>query len=50
MTRLLIADDHRMCRLALVHAVRGVMPEAELSEAHDLDAARAALIKHPDTD
>ncbi len=50
MTRLLIADDHPLYRLALVQAVRGVMPEAELSEAHDLDAARAALIKYPDTD
>ena len=50
MTRLLIADDHPLYRLALVQAVRGVMPEVELSEAHDLDAARAVLIKHPDTD
>ena len=50
MTRILIADDHPLYRLALVQAVRGVMPDAELYEAHDLDTARQVLIQHPDTD
>lgn len=50
MTCLLIADDHPLYRLALVNAVRGVMPDAHLSEAPDLDAARQMLIKHLDTD
>jgi DNA-binding NarL/FixJ family response regulator len=50
MTRLLIADDHPLYRLALIQAVRGVLPDAVLDEADDLDAARRALSTHPDTD
>jgi DNA-binding NarL/FixJ family response regulator len=50
MTRLLIADDHPLFRLALVQAVREVMPEAELLEADTLMAARAVLAAHPDID
>ena len=50
MTRLLIADDHPLYRLALTQAVRGVLPEAEINEAEDLPAALAALNARPDTD
>ncbi len=50
MTRLLIADDHPLYRLALTQAVRGVLPEAEINEAEDMPAALAALNKRPDTD
>jgi len=50
MTRLLIADDHPLYRLALSQAVRGVMPEAGIHEAEDLAGAQAALATHPDTD
>lgn len=50
MTRLLIADDHPLYRLALSQAVRGVMPEASIHEAEDLSGAQAALAAHPDTD
>ena len=50
MTRLLIADDHPLYRLALTQAVRGVLPEAEIGEAEDLQSALAALTARPDTD
>lgn len=50
MTRLLIADDHPLYRQALMQAVRGVIPDAVLDEADDLDAARKLLLEHPDTD
>lgn len=50
MTRLLIADDHPLFRLALVQAVREVMPEADLLEADTLMAARAVLAANPDID
>jgi DNA-binding NarL/FixJ family response regulator len=50
MTRLLIADDHPLFRLALVQAVREVMPEADLLEADTLMTARAVLAAHPDVD
>ena len=50
MTRLLIADDHPLYRLALTQAVRGVLPEAEIGEAEDLQSALAALNARPDTD
>ncbi len=50
MTRLLIADDHPLFRLALVQAVREVMPEADLLEADTLMAARAVLAAHQDVD
>src|SRR5918993_1752850 len=50
MTCLLIADDHPLYRLALTQAVRGVLPEAQISEADDLPAALAALNARPDTD
>ena len=50
MTRILIADDHPLYRLALVQAVRGVMPDAQLDEADDLESARRTLARQPDTD
>jgi DNA-binding NarL/FixJ family response regulator len=50
MTRLLIADDHPLFRLALTQALRDVMPDAEVIEAGSLREARAALAHHPDID
>ena len=50
MTRLLIADDHPLYRLALSQAVRGILPDADIAEAEDLKSALAALTAHPDTD
>ena len=50
MTRLLIADDHPLYRLALTQAVRGLLPDARIDEASDLVATRASLAAHPDTD
>ena len=50
MTRILIADDHPLYRQALMQAVRGVVDNAVLDEADDLDAARHLLSTHPDTD
>lgn len=50
MPHLLIADDHPLFRLALVQAVREVMPDMLLSEADSLAAARSVLSKNPDID
>lgn len=50
MTRLLIADDHPLFRLALIQAVRGVLPEAEVVEADTLPKALDALERCPETD
>jgi len=50
MTHLLIADDHPLYRLALTQAVRGVLPDAHISEAEDLAGVHAALNARPDTD
>ena len=50
MTRLLIADDHPLFRLALTQALRDVMPDAEIIEAGSLREAREALANHPDID
>lgn len=50
MTRILIADDHPLYRQALMQAVRGVVDNAVLDEADDLDTARHLLSTHPDTD
>ena len=50
MTRILIADDHPLYRQALMQAVRGVIPDALLDEADDLEAARNKLSAQPDTD
>jgi DNA-binding NarL/FixJ family response regulator len=50
MTRILIADDHPLFRLALAQAVRSFVADAEVSEADGFEAARAQLIAQPDTD
>jgi DNA-binding NarL/FixJ family response regulator len=50
MTRILLADDHPLFRLALMQAVRAAAPEAQLAEAGCFDEARAALAAQPDTD
>ena len=50
MTRILIADDHPLFRLALSQAVRELVAEADVREADSLDAARALLQAQPDTD
>lgn len=50
MTRLLIADDHPLFRLALTQTVRELLSEAQVSEADSLTQARAALTAAPDTD
>lgn len=50
MTSILVADDHPLFRLALMQAVREVVPEAKVQEADSLDAARARLASAPDTD
>jgi DNA-binding NarL/FixJ family response regulator len=49
-TRILIADDHPLFRLALTQAVRELVAEATVHEADSLDAARALLDARPDTD
>lgn len=50
MTRLLIADDHPLYRLALAQAVRGVIDGGVVAEAGSLEEARATLAAQPDTD
>ncbi|KAA2286163.1 response regulator transcription factor [Arenimonas fontis] len=50
MPRILIADDHPLYCLALVQAVRGLLPEAVLDEAEDMAGVQAALAAHPDID
>lgn len=50
MTRLLIADDHPLFRLALVQAVREILPDAVVFEADTLMAARAVLAVQADID
>ena len=50
MTRLLIADDHPLYRLALTQALRGVLPDGDIAEAEDLAGVHAVLNARPDTD
>ncbi len=50
MTRILIADDHPLFRLALAQAVRSVVDDVTVDEAGGFDAARRALQERPDTD
>jgi len=50
MTRILIADDHPLFRLALAQAVRSLIDDAVVTEADGFDAVRAALIAQPDID
>ena len=50
MTRILVADDHPLYRQALIQAVRGVIDDAVIDEADDLEAARLSLSTNGDTD
>jgi DNA-binding NarL/FixJ family response regulator len=50
MTRILIADDHPLFRLALAQTVRDAVAGAVVGEAATLDEVRAHLAVHPDTD
>ena len=50
MARILIADDHPLYRLALVQAVRGLLPEVVLDEAEDMAGVQAVLAAQPDVD
>ncbi len=48
--RVLIADDHPLFRAALRLAVSEAVPQAELTEAHDVDTLRAAVSATPEPD
>ena len=50
MTKILIADDHPLFRLALVQAVANIGEDVEVLEADSLDSARAMLGLQADTD
>lgn len=50
MTRIVLADDHPLFRLALAQAVAAAAPDASLVEAGTLEEARAALAAAPETD
>jgi DNA-binding NarL/FixJ family response regulator len=50
MNRTLVADDHPLFRAALRQAAAAAVPDAELSEAADLEGLLAALSATPDTD
>ncbi|SFN59483.1 response regulator transcription factor [Dokdonella immobilis] len=50
MTRILIADDHPLFRLALVQAVGHLGNDIEIIEADGLDSARSALAAQPGID
>jgi DNA-binding NarL/FixJ family response regulator len=50
MTRILIADDHPLFRVALAQALRGVVGDATIVEAGSLDEARGVLATQPDVD
>ena len=50
MTRILIADDHPLFRLALVQAVVNLGDDIEIIEADGLEAARGALLAQRDID
>lgn len=50
MTRILIADDHPLFRLALTQAVRQAVPDAAVAQCASVDEVRAALTAAPDTD
>ena len=50
MTRILIADDHPLFRLALAQTARDAVAGAVVDEAATLDEAKARLAAHPDTD
>ena len=50
MTRILIADDPPLFRLALAQTARDAVAGAVVDEAATLDEAKARLAAHPDTD
>jgi DNA-binding NarL/FixJ family response regulator len=50
MNHLLVADDHPLYRMALIQAIRGIMPECIISEAEDQSSVMMQLQKNPDTD
>ena len=50
MSHLLVADDHPLYRMALIPAIRGIMPECAISEAEDQNSVMAQLENNPDTD
>jgi DNA-binding NarL/FixJ family response regulator len=50
MSHLLVADDHPLYRMALIQAIRGIMPECVISEAEDQNSVMAQLEKNPDTE
>ena len=50
MSHLLVADDHPLYRMALIQAIRGIMPECVISEAEDQNSVMAQLEKNPETD
>ena len=50
MSHLLVADDHPLYRMALIQAIRGIMPECAISEAEDQNSVMAQLENNPDTD
>lgn len=50
MTRILVADDHPLFRLALVQAVKNLGDDIEIVEADALDSARQALATRGDID
>ncbi|MBP6534766.1 MAG: response regulator transcription factor [Arenimonas sp.] len=50
MSHLLVADDHPLYRMALIQAIRGIMPECVISEAEDQNSVMAQLENNPDTD
>jgi DNA-binding NarL/FixJ family response regulator len=50
MSHLLVADDHPLYRMALIQAIRGIMPECVISEAEDQNSVMAQLENNPETD
>lgn len=48
--RILIADDHPLLRAAVLHALRVLLPEAELIEAASAAALGEQLAAHPEVD
>lgn len=50
MSHILVADDHPLYRMALLQAIRGIMPEASIGEAEDHPSVMAYLQAHPETD
>src|SRR5690242_20383671 len=49
-TTLIIADDHRLFRAALHHAVARWLPDARIVEAGSVAALEQAANEHPDAD